>query len=370
MWIPLLLMVDQGRIVGFASAAQEGLPARAPVAMTYGAWTGLCSNADECDAVNAAAGSLGPNAIGVHARLRLTRGSQGREVSFKLLDQAGAPTAVTSRLWFVRIRSQPHPRPQQGPPINLALTLRGNETLVLSHRATQRFLGEIRTKGAIEAEIVSSGPSASSSLPTSPASTVVGLFSVEGLVEINQEFTRKLVAQNNLPQIPILKPVRVTIPANQGPRPLSIQEESFSSLACGQSALRTPMTARTWPLSGRRVRLVAVTCLYERDRLVEIWGSNAGDGVLRPLELEGPPGLRDRVAPFMVNATFDPFASRLSVVQDGRSAPNNDAPDCGAAWSWLWTGEKFSLESVSIMPVCAGLKQADWLVAWQTRKPN
>jgi hypothetical protein len=230
MLISLLLMMNQGKIIGHVTPAQEGLPARAPVAMVHGAWTGICNNADECDAVNAAAGLAGPNAIGVHARLKLTRQSQGREITFRILDQTGFPTTVTSRLWFVRARSDPRLGVQPGPSTRIALTVRGNDTLVLSHRATQRLLREIQTKGAIDAEIMSTGPS------------TFGVFSVEGLVEINQEFTRKLVAQTSLPQAPILKPVRLTIPANQGPRSLSIQEESFSSLACGQTGLRTPMT--------------------------------------------------------------------------------------------------------------------------------
>ncbi|MDQ0470520.1 DUF1176 domain-containing protein [Labrys wisconsinensis] len=41
--------------------------------------------------------------------------------------------------------------------------------------------------------------------------------------------------------------------------------------------------------------------------------------------------------------------------------------DCGASWSWAWTGRDFRLASYTSMPECRGIAADDWITLWQAR---
>ena len=41
--------------------------------------------------------------------------------------------------------------------------------------------------------------------------------------------------------------------------------------------------------------------------------------------------------------------------------------DCGAAQTWAWTGQGFTLTQESIMGECAGVPSDLWPVSWRTR---
>jgi hypothetical protein len=339
------LILVNGLLAGPAIAPVDGLPARAPTGVSIGTWTGVCDNTGKCEAFNAAIDNPMPMSRGVLVRLKVGAQGVGKQLTLQQLDSTGSPTSDVSSNWFIRLR---HAR-QFGPPAHFRLSAADRLTARLNEAETGRFLAAVRHTGAQEAELV---------LPGSQASRI---FALNGLAEIERTFSTRGVSAAT----PLLR----AVPARGNPELslslMSTKQTRFVELACGNQSQRPPVSIDSWPLGGGGV-LYAATCLYERDRVVKVWGSDLGDGVIRPLNLPGTPNLRDRVAPFMVNASFDPSTARLSVVQNGRPGNPFRTPDCGASWSWIWTGRAFALESLKVMPVCAGLDETDWLVAWRT----
>jgi Protein of unknown function (DUF1176) len=341
------LILANGLLAGPAIAPVDGLPARAPTGVSIGTWTGVCDNTGKCEAINAAIDNPMPMSRGVLVRLKVGAQGVGKQLTLQQLDSTGSPTSDVSSNWFIRLR---HAR-QFGPPAHFRLSAADRLTARLNEAETRRFLAAVRHTGAQEAELV---------LPGSQASRI---FALNGLAEIDRTFSASSISA--------AAPKREAVPTRHLPVQrtsiVSSKEMRLVNLACGDGSQRPPLSVKSWSLN-HTVRLYAATCLYERDRVVDIWGSDVGDGVIRPIELPGTPNLRDRVAPFMVNASFDPSTARLSVIQNGRPGNPYRSPDCGASWSWIWTGSAFALESLKIMPVCAGLEEVDWLVAWRSKK--
>jgi hypothetical protein len=41
--------------------------------------------------------------------------------------------------------------------------------------------------------------------------------------------------------------------------------------------------------------------------------------------------------------------------------------DCGATWTWAWTGKTFRLTAYATMPDCKGISSDDWITLWRAR---
>ncbi|WP_269220260.1 DUF1176 domain-containing protein [Brevundimonas vesicularis] len=117
------------------------------------------------------------------------------------------------------------------------------------------------------------------------------------------------------------------------------------------------------------------------DARTELWAVPCGSGaynVTHNWYLTGPGGRDPRPAilagsegpssdPVMpdnatVNGAYDPKTRTLSAFAKARGLG-----DCGAAQTWAWTGQGFTLMQESIMGECAGVPSDLWPVTWRTR---
>jgi Protein of unknown function (DUF1176) len=338
-------MIAQALLIDPAVAPVEGMPARPPEVISVGTWTGICDNTGSCEAINAAVGRTKPMNLGVLAKLTVSAQGENKQLVVQPLERAGSTRSGVSPRWFIRLRSAP----RFGRPAQFPLSVANRQTAQLSDAQTRLLLAEVRRTGAYEAELVA------------PGSTAGQIFELTGLLAIDEDFSRRSVI-SKLPRV-------VALPAQPIPelslRVMSSRQTRFAEVACGNQLQRARLTITSWPLRGGET-LYAASCYYDSGQEVQVWGSGTGDGVILPLDLPAPPRMGNRLAPYLVNAVFDSAKARLSVVQRGRPDGDNLRPDCGASWSWVWTGGGFALETLKVMPVCAGLEEVDWLVAWRS----
>jgi hypothetical protein len=64
----------------------------------------------------------------------------------------------------------------------------------------------------------------------------------------------------------------------------------------------------------------------------------------------------------LMNVDFDPKAQTLSNFEKGRGIG-----DCGAANTWVWTGQAFTQTDQSLMGVCKGVTPDDWPTVFRSR---
>ncbi len=115
-----------------------------------------------------------------------------------------------------------------------------------------------------------------------------------------------------------------------------------------------------------RTELWAVPCGSGAYNLTHYWYLTGPDGRdPRPAILAGSDGPdSDRVMPdnATINGAYDPKTRTLSAFAKGRGIG-----DCGAAQTWAWTGQGFTLTQESVMGECAGVPSDLWAVSWRTR---
>jgi hypothetical protein len=64
----------------------------------------------------------------------------------------------------------------------------------------------------------------------------------------------------------------------------------------------------------------------------------------------------------LMNVDFDPATQTLSNFEKGRGIG-----DCGAANTWVWTGQAFAQTDQSLMGVCKGVSADDWPTVFRSR---
>ena len=115
-----------------------------------------------------------------------------------------------------------------------------------------------------------------------------------------------------------------------------------------------------------RTELWAVPCGSGAYNVTHNWYlTGPGGRDPRPAILAGSEGPgSDTVMPdnATVNGAYDPKTRTLSAFAKARGIG-----DCGAAQTWAWTEQGFTLTQESIMGECAGVPSDLWPVTWRTR---
>nr|WP_295236883.1 DUF1176 domain-containing protein [uncultured Brevundimonas sp.] len=115
-----------------------------------------------------------------------------------------------------------------------------------------------------------------------------------------------------------------------------------------------------------RTELWAVPCGAGAYNLTHNWYlTGPGGRDPRPAVLAGSEGSgSDPVMPdnSTINGAYDPKTRTLSAFAKARGIG-----DCGAAQTWAWTGQGFTLTQESVMGECAGVPSDLWPVTWRTR---
>lgn len=135
--------------------------------------------------------------------------------------------------------------------------------------------------------------------------------------------------------------------------------------ACDPEVVEAHSEAAVWSLGPDR-RLVAVPCAESPYNVsVALFTTDAKGELPRPAMLEEPPRQGDAEAEnVVVNYEFDAKTLTLTSLDKGRGLG-----DCGAARTWVWTGEIFALLKAAELEVCPGALPEDWPPVYQARRP-
>lgn len=329
------------------------------VTRTFGNWTAVCNNANDCWAYATAAESgsgwlllkypAGPSAqVEVKAGDwsdmpgPLTLSIDGQSVAASMSASAAqGDGAVVDRFDDLPgvIR-----RLGQGRTLNLSSGDPDSAPAISLQGAAAAFLWIDERQGRLgtTTALIRRGDQAASSVPDAPDLPVVRAAAAVSQAGLSDEPTLPA----SLEALPEVKTCRSDLDRGNGQEPFKddgvarLSDDTLLwSVLCFQGAYNT---GHRFFLTGNQ-------------------GQNPRPLFLRSSEQQGEDvGVADDF--ILINAGYDPESRTVSSFSKGRGLG-----DCGAAYVWTWTGREFVLTEEQVMVNCAGMWPDLWPTTWRSR---
>jgi hypothetical protein len=345
-------------VIGIAAAAWPGMPAAAQQIETFGAhWFAVCDNARNCSAFGVHAGPA-PGYMRIDragtadAEIKITLTLRYPDRPFRLTLEPPSPGLLPEDRIMPELDSDEHMRiPITAPAPVVVKALREAKTLAFTPiDATpyhQSKPGKIALTGALDAL-------AWIDAQQMRAGTVTALV---------EPGTQPAVAMPPVPQIVAVATTRTKreTPPPDYPPALRARADTICGPQVGKGGMRSPM----W-LGDTHV-MYGFVCDARGSNLnpPNVLLAAAADNPAAAAEIafDYPPAVAALQKMRTMTATNPDFDRRNGVLESFHF--DSPAEVCGTAARWHWTGHRFELALLRVMPVCGGIRSKEWPVVYR-----